>query len=75
MRLGYVVTVHVDKEGGAPFYTVNLEGFGEKHIEGQHLFPVASDSQKVHAPPVSVQVPSNSTSKISQAKKDRNAKK
>jgi hypothetical protein len=50
MRLGYVVTAHGDIEWGVPFYTVNLEGFGEKQIEGQCLFPVAS--QEEHVPPL-----------------------
>jgi hypothetical protein len=34
MRLRYVVAVHGDGEGGPPFYTVYLEGLGEKQIEG-----------------------------------------
>jgi hypothetical protein len=33
MRLGCVVTVHVDREAGAPFYTFNLEGFGENRLK------------------------------------------
>jgi hypothetical protein len=47
-----------------------LEGFGEKQIEGQRLFPVAS--QEDHVP---VPVPSHVYYRISQAKKDNHAKK
>jgi hypothetical protein len=50
MCLGYVITAHMDKEGGSSFYTVNLEGFGEKQIEGYCLFPLASDSREEPAP-------------------------
>jgi hypothetical protein len=74
MSLGYVITVHVDREGG-PLYTVNLEGFGGKQIEGQHLFHVDSDPQEMYAPPVPIQVPPQSSSNISQAKKNMHAKK
>jgi hypothetical protein len=73
MRLGYVATVNGDIEGGAPLYTVNLEGFGEKQIEGQHIFSVAS--QEKHVPPVPVPVPSHSSYGTSQVKKDKHAKK
>jgi hypothetical protein len=48
MRLGYVMTVHQDGEGGPPFYTMNLEGVGEQQTEGERLFPVATDSS--HSP-------------------------
>jgi hypothetical protein len=71
MCVGYVVTVHGDREGG--FYTVNLEGFGGNQIERQHIFPVAY--QEEPAPPAPIQLPSNSSSRTSQAKKDRHVKK
>jgi hypothetical protein len=61
------------KEKGAPFYTANLEGFGEKKIEGQDIFPVASLEEP--APPVFVPVPAHSSSKTSQSKKERHSKK
>jgi hypothetical protein len=73
MRLGYVVTFRGDREGVGPFYTVYLEGFGEKQIEGQHIFPVASQEEQV--PPMSVPLPYHSSSRTSQAKKDKQAKK
>jgi hypothetical protein len=43
MCLGYGVAVNVDGEGGAPYYTVNLEGWGDKQTEGQCFPRVASD--------------------------------
>jgi hypothetical protein len=63
MHFSYDVAVHVDGEGGAPYYILNMEGCGEKQTERQCLFPVASDSQEKHALSVTAQVPSNFTSK------------
>jgi hypothetical protein len=64
MILGYVVAVHGDGKGGPPFYTAYLERFGGKQVEGHRLFPVAA--QYDH-PPVSVPVPSHSSSRTSQS--------
>jgi hypothetical protein len=75
MDVGYVVEVHVDGGWGYPNYTVNLEGTGEKQTEGHNLFPVASDSQEKLSPHEPHKVPSNNTSKRSQAKKDQQAEK
>jgi hypothetical protein len=75
IHLGYVVEVHVDGGGGSLYYTVNLEGIGEKQTEGHRLFPVASDSQEKLSPPDPPKAPSNTTSKSSQSKKDRKAEK
>jgi hypothetical protein len=73
MHLGYGVAVNVYGEGGAPYYTVTLGGFGAKHTERPKKIHVAS--QEEPAPPVTFQVPSNSTSKSwsFHAKKDRHA--
>jgi hypothetical protein len=75
--LGCVVTVHGDKKGHPPFYTAYLEGFGEKQVEGHWLFPVAAQDDPPPRPPVSVPVPvpSHSSSRTSQARKDRKEKK
>jgi hypothetical protein len=71
--LGYGVAVHGDGERGPPFYTVYLEGLGETQIEGQRIFPVAAQEDQVT--PVPVPVPSHSSSRTSQAKKDKQTKK
>jgi hypothetical protein len=73
MRLGYVVAVHGDGKGGPPFYTAYLEGLEGKQVEGQRLFPVAAqDDQPPH---MSAPVPSHSSSRDSQARKDKKEKK
>jgi hypothetical protein len=46
MSLGYVAAVHEYEEGGAPFYTLYLEGLGEKQIEGHHLSPVVDQEEQ-----------------------------
>jgi hypothetical protein len=46
MLLGYVLTVHGDGKGCPPFYTAYLEGFGEQHVEGHRLFPVAAQDEQ-----------------------------
>jgi hypothetical protein len=73
MILGYIVTVHGYGKGFPPFYTAYLEGFGEKQIEGHRLFPVADQDDQ--PPPVSVPVPSHSSSRTPQVRKDRKEKK
>jgi hypothetical protein len=50
-----------------------LEGFGEKQIEGQCIFPVASQEEPLS--PVSVPVPSRSSSGTPQAQKNKHTKK
>jgi hypothetical protein len=72
MCLSYVVAVHVDRKGGPPFYTAYLEGLGEKQVEGQRLFPVASQDEQ--PPPVSAPVPSQYYFRESQARKDKKEK-
>jgi hypothetical protein len=71
MRVDYVVAVHGDGDGkgGPPFYTSYLEGLGEKHFEGQRLFSVAA--QEEQPTPVRAPVPFHSSSRASQAKKDK----
>jgi hypothetical protein len=44
--MGYVVISNGDGKGGPPFYTVYLEGFGEKQVEGHRLFPVTSQDDQ-----------------------------
>jgi hypothetical protein len=73
MILGYVVTVHGDGKVCPPFYTAYLEGFGEKQVEVHRLFPVAAQDDQ--PPPMSVPVPSHSSSRTSQSRKDRKEKK
>jgi hypothetical protein len=73
MILGYVVTVNGDGKGCPPFYTAYLEGFGEKQVEGHRLFPVADHDDQ--PPPVSIPVPSHSSSRTSQVRRDRKEKK
>jgi hypothetical protein len=73
MRLGYVVTVHGDWKGGPPLCTSYLEDLGGKQFEVQLLFPVAD--QEEQPPHVSVPVPSYSSSRVSQAKRDTKEKK
>jgi hypothetical protein len=46
MILGYDVAVHGDGKGGPPFYTVYLEGFGGKQVEGHQLFHVAAQDDQ-----------------------------
>jgi hypothetical protein len=72
MHLGYVLAVHGDVKGGPPFYTAYLEGLGEKQVEGQRLFHVAA---KEDPPLVSAPVPSHSSSRASQARKDKKERK
>jgi hypothetical protein len=69
MCLGYAVTVHGDGKGGPPFYTAYLEGLRGEQVEGQQLFPVAA--QEEQTPPVPAPVPSHSSSRASQARKDK----
>jgi hypothetical protein len=73
MIIGYVVTFHGDGKGGPPFYTAYLEGFGGKQVEGHRLFPVAAQDDQPS--PVPAPVPSHSSSRDSQARKDRKKKK
>jgi hypothetical protein len=73
MILGYVVAVHGDRKGYPPFYTAYLEGFGEKQVEGHRFFPV--EAQYDQPPFASVPVPSHSSSRTSQAIKERKEKK
>jgi hypothetical protein len=69
MRLCYVVAVHGDGKEGPPFYTAYIEGLGGKQVEGQRLFPVAAQDDRL--PHVSDPVPSHSSCRVSQAIKDK----
>jgi hypothetical protein len=64
MIFGYVVVVHGYGKGGPPFYTSYLEGLGGKQVEGQRLFPVATQDD-----------PSHYSSRASQSRKDKKEKK
>jgi hypothetical protein len=75
MRLVYVVEVHVDGGGGSRYYTVSLKGTHEKETEGYCVFTVTSDTQENISPTEPHKAPSNTTSKRSQAEKDRQAEK
>jgi hypothetical protein len=73
MLLGYVVTVHGDGKGVPPFYTAYLEGLGENRFKDSDCFLWLI--KMISPPPVSSPVPSQSSSRTSQARKDKNKNK
>jgi hypothetical protein len=72
MHLGYAVAVHGDGKGGPTFYIAYLEGLGEKQVEVHRIFLVADQEDQL--PPVPVPVSSHSSSRASQAKRDKQEK-
>jgi hypothetical protein len=71
MRLGYVVAVHGDGKGGPPFYTAYLEGLGKNRLKDSECFQWLL---QMISPPVSAPVPSHSSSRASQYRKEKKEK-
>jgi hypothetical protein len=73
MRLEYIVPVHRDREGGR----LSIQWIWKDLVKNRlkdNIFSLLLLKRSLY-PPVPVPVPSHSSSKISQAKKDRHAKK